>query len=73
MASTNRRKTGIALDDAEACGFAPENAYASCEVRQMLFGRYRVLFTIREQIVILLTMRHGARNFIAGDEIDAIE
>ena len=57
----------------EACGFAPENDYASCEVRQMLFGQYRVLFTIREQIVFLLTIRHGARKLIAGDEIDAIE
>ena len=55
------------------CGLAPESDVARFEVRQLLYGRYRVLFTIREQTVFILTIRHGARRFIAGDDIDAIE
>lgn len=57
----------------EACGFAPENTASHHEIRQMLYGHYRVLFTIREQIVFILTIRHGARQFITEEEIDGIE
>jgi len=52
----------------EACGFAIENEYASGEVRQLLFGRYRVLFTIRDQTVYILTIRHSAREKMKKDE-----
>jgi len=57
----------------EACGLAIENEYASGEVRQLLFGRYRVLFTIRDQTVYLLTIRHGARKQMTPDELEELE
>jgi plasmid stabilization system protein ParE len=57
----------------EAFGFAPENYDAKADVRQVLFGRYRVLYTVRESTVFVLTVRHGARLFLSGSEVDQIE
>lgn len=53
-------------------GLAPENRDSREEVRQYLFGRYRVLYTIRERTVFILTIRHGTRRFLPGADIDAI-
>jgi plasmid stabilization system protein ParE len=54
-----------------ACSLAPETAYFGREVRQMLYGKrrnkYRVLFEIRKQLVIVLRVRHGARRNL-GEE-----
>jgi plasmid stabilization system protein ParE len=53
------------------CSLAPETAYFGREIRQMLYGKrnhkYRILFEIREQMVIVLRIRHGARR-ILGEE-----
>jgi len=57
----------------EAFGFAPENCDARVEVRQLLFGRYRLLYTVRSPTVFVLTVRHGARLFLSGREVDSIE
>jgi plasmid stabilization system protein ParE len=57
----------------EAFGFAPENHDAQSDVRQLLFGRYRILYTLRRDHVFVLTVRHGARLFLTGEEIDSIE
>lgn len=57
----------------EAFGFAPENKDAKTEVRQRLFGNYRVLYTIRGETVFILTVRHGAMKFLTGEVIDSIE
>jgi plasmid stabilization system protein ParE len=54
-----------------ACSLAPETAYFGREVRQLLYGKrnhkYRVLFEIRSQAVIVLRVRHGARRNL-GEE-----
>lgn len=57
----------------EAFGFAPENKTARADVRQLLYGRYRILYTVCEKTVFLITFRHGARLFLTGEEIDAID
>ena len=57
----------------EAFGFAPENYDAKADVRQILFGRYRILYTVRESTVFVLTVRHGARLFLSTSEVDEIE
>ena|SRR5215471_13859243 len=50
------------------CPLAPENKEFPFEVRQLLFGRthhrYRVLFTIEGQTVIILHIRHGRRRHL---------
>ena len=56
----------------EGCAAAPENERMIREIRQLLHGRYRVLFTIDGTKVFVLTIRHGARQFLAGDELDSI-
>ena len=56
-----------------ACGLAPEDDVSGHEIRQLLFGKYRVLFTIEETKVFILTVRHGARRFLTADEVTDIE
>jgi plasmid stabilization system protein ParE len=56
-----------------ACGLAPEDEVSGREIRQLLFGKYRALFTVHEQKVFILTIRHGARRLMTEDELDAIE
>ena len=48
------------------CPLAPENREFPFEVRQLLYGRkphrYRVLFTIDGDTVVILHIRHGRRH-----------
>jgi len=48
---------------------APEAEAASLDVRQMLFGAYRVLYVVDGDTVSVLTVRHGARQFMEPDEL----
>jgi plasmid stabilization system protein ParE len=68
-----REKMNALTTMPEACGLALENDKSQLEVRQLLHGRYRVLVTIREQKVFVLTVRHGAQQLLSADEIDSIE
>jgi plasmid stabilization system protein ParE len=43
------------------CPLAPEDKEHAEEIRQLIYGRYRVLFTIRPDRVVILHVRHGAR------------
>ena len=49
----------------ERCPLAPENTAFPFEVRQLLYGRkphvYRVLYTIENDTVSVLHIRHGRR------------
>jgi plasmid stabilization system protein ParE len=51
---------------------AAEDAHCSFEVRQTFLGRYRVLFTVRDddQLVYILTVRHSARREMSTEELD---
>jgi hypothetical protein len=63
----------LAMEDAisslanlpERCPLAPENTQFPFEVRQLLYGRkphlYRILFTIGDDTVNVLHIRHGRR------------
>jgi plasmid stabilization system protein ParE len=50
------------------CPLAPENASFPFEVRQLLYGRkahrFRILFTIDADVVIVLHIRHGRRQYL---------
>ena len=50
------------------CPLAPENDAFDVEVRQLLFGNYRILFTIDGRAVRILHVRHGARRRIGEVE-----
>lgn len=47
------------------CSLARENASVSFEMRQLFYGRrphvYRILFTIEDEVVYVLRIRHGRR------------
>jgi hypothetical protein len=47
------------------CALAPENEDFPFEVRQLLYGsghhRYRILFTVEDDVVSVLHIRHGRR------------
>ena len=53
------------------CSLAPENDVFEEEIRQLLYGkrqhRYRILFTVREQTVVILHIRHGVREHLKGE------
>ena len=55
------------------CGLAPEDARFPVEIRQLLVGRrsgvYRVLFTIRQDVLHVLHLRHGRRLPAARGEL----
>lgn len=42
------------------CPLAPESAAFQQEMRQLLYGNYRLLFTLRGRTVHLLHVRHAA-------------
>lgn len=58
----------------ERCPFAPENHRweLELELRQLLFDRYpsiyRIIFTILENKVRVLQVRHGSRTFLFESE-----
>lgn len=54
-------------------GAAPENRDSSKEVKQLVYGRYRILYSLEADVVFVLSIRHGARQFMKRDEIDEIE
>ena len=59
----------------ERCSLAPENASASQTIRQLLFGSgprgtYRFLFTVDQQTVYVLHVRHGSMLPLSPEERD---
>ena len=50
------------------CPLAPENDSFPTEIRQLLYGKrsgiYRILFTIQDDVVSVLHIRHGAQDFL---------
>jgi plasmid stabilization system protein ParE len=51
------------------CPLAPENDSLDYETRQLLYGAYRILFTIEDDTVLILHVRHGARRSMTPDEM----
>jgi plasmid stabilization system protein ParE len=55
------------------CGIARESEKAGETIRQMLYGKrphvYRILFIIRDDVVYVLHIRHGARRAMKPEEI----
>ncbi len=66
------KKLLLLTQSAKSYGFAPENQDASKAVRQLMFGRCRILYTIEDGTAYVLTVRHGARQFMAGPETDRL-
>lgn len=57
----------------ERCGLARENERFPFELRQLLYGRrsnYRALFTVRRNVVVVLSIRHAARRDLTTEELE---
>lgn len=54
-----RMKTLAAMP--ERCPRAPEDGLDGLEIRHLIYGQYRVLFTVDGERVAILQVRHGAR------------
>lgn len=52
---------------------AAEARDAGVELRQMLFGNYRILYTIESDAVHIHALRHGARRPLRPDELPGAE
>lgn len=51
----------------ERCALAPESAAFHQEIRQLLYGRYRILFTIKGDTVYVIHIRHSAQEHLKPD------
>jgi plasmid stabilization system protein ParE len=45
----------------ERCPLAPEASFFKQEVRHLILGSYRILFTVGERHVRVMTVRHSSR------------
>ena len=45
----------------ERCPLAPEDGLDGLEIRQLIHGNYRILFTVDADHIVVLQVRHGAR------------
>jgi plasmid stabilization system protein ParE len=53
----------------ERCGLAPESDGCRVELRNTFYGQYRIIFTVREEEVVVLHIRHGSRQDLSDDEL----
>ena len=65
-----KKVTTLRASNPLACSLAPESKWASVEVRQLIVGRYRVLFEIRGKTVNIL---HITGPFIESAGRDTFE
>jgi plasmid stabilization system protein ParE len=50
------------------CPLTPESVFFKEEIRQLLYGKYRILFTIEEERVLILRVRHGAQEYLKPED-----
>jgi plasmid stabilization system protein ParE len=55
------------------CPLARENEAFTQEIRQLLYGEYRILFAVIEDQVHVLHVQHGARQHLEPDEAPATQ
>jgi plasmid stabilization system protein ParE len=51
----------------DRCAVAPESEDVGQEIRHLIYGRYRVLFAIGDQTVLVLHIRHGAQKYLSRE------
>ncbi len=48
-------------DSPNRCPLAFESRFYDYEIRNLIFGSYRVIFRVQEKVVQILHVKHGAR------------
>ena len=51
----------------ERCSVAPESQDVGQEIRQLLYGKFRIIFSIEKQTVYVLHIRHGAQKHLSKE------
>jgi plasmid stabilization system protein ParE len=64
-----RRRIASLKTFPEGYGVAPEAQAAGVELRQLIHGMYRVLYTVEGDTVTIHGVRHGARRPLRQDEL----
>ncbi|HVF57948.1 MAG TPA: type II toxin-antitoxin system RelE/ParE family toxin [Pyrinomonadaceae bacterium] len=55
------------------CPLAPECAFFEEEIRQLIYGKYRILFTVEGETVFVLRVRHSAQEYLNPEENEGID
>jgi plasmid stabilization system protein ParE len=55
------------------CPQAPESLFFEEEIRQLVYGKYRILFTVEGETVFVLRVRHSAQEYLKPEEDEEIE
>ena len=55
------------------CPLAPESVFFKEEIRQLVYGQYRILFTVKGDTVYVLRVRHGAMEYLKPEDEEAGE
>ena len=51
----------------ERCPVAPESEDVGQEIRCLLYGKFRILFSVEAQTVFVLHVRHGAQEHLTKE------
>jgi len=61
------------VDHPERCALAPEDEWYQNGLRQLLHGKrrsvYRILFEVRDGVVVILRVRHAAQALLEPDDL----
>jgi toxin ParE1/3/4 len=52
------------------CPLALESAFFEEEIRHLVYGKYRVLFTVEGETVFVLRVRHSAQEYLKPEEYE---
>jgi plasmid stabilization system protein ParE len=55
------------------CPLAPESAFFEEKIRQLIYGKYRILFTVEDETVFILRVRHSAREYLTAEDDEGTE
>jgi len=57
---------------AESFGLAKESGYAPGKLQELFFGNFRILYTVRDSVAVVLTIRRGLRRFLKPSDIQKL-
>lgn len=55
------------------CPVAPESVFFNEEIRQLVYGKYRILFTVEGETVYVLRVRHSAQDYLRSEDEETEE
>ncbi len=50
------------------CVLAPEGVFFDEEIRQLIYGQYRILFSVKRKTVSVLRIRHHSRDYLRPED-----